>query len=420
MRITGFMPLLLGIALVHPIAASAQQQPRTRADSLELEIQRLKARMDSLEQAIQRLLAQGQDTATAGDELAALRARARVAAGPRDTTRRTPQPSVSRTRNLNRLNPEISMTGDVRLQSNPDMAAEDNVAVREFEFSIQSVLDPFASTKVFLTFEDGAIDLEEGYLYWTGLPGHLRVDLGRLRQQVGELNRFHLHALPETEYPLVYREYFGEEGLIGDGLRVFWLVPTSGVFGVQELTLEGTVGNNEVLFDGGNRASILGHLNNFFELSPAVFVQVGGTAVYGKNPDIDLETLLVGGDVRVSWRPPSQAQYRSFTLRAEGYFLDREFAGLGDARFGGFLGAEYQVSQRLFLGTRADYVEPIVGDRATWGIAPHLTWWQSEWAYLRAEWQHEQVPALGGGRDGQDRLSLQVVWAVGPHKHETY
>jgi len=49
-----------------------------------------------------------------------------------------------------------------------------------------------------------------------------------------------------------------------------------------------------------------------------------------------------------------------------------------------------------------------------------LTWWQSEWVYLRAEWQRSAVPVIAGGLDRSDRLILQAVWAIGPHKHEIF
>ena len=414
-------PLLL-LAVGMGAGAAAAETPQQRADSLEAELRRLRARMDSLEALVQRLLREGRDTAQAGDELARLRAAARAAAGAADTTgaaREVPQ-GGAQTRNLNRLNPEISVTGDVRFQTDPNAWYQDNVEVREFEFSFQSALDPYASTKIFLAFEEDAIHLEEAYVYWTGLPGHLRLDVGRLRQQVGELNRWHLHALPESEYPLVYSTYFGEEGVIGDGLRLYWLAPTGGALGVQELTLEGTLGGNEVLYEGGNRPSGLIHLNNFFALSPSTFLQLGGTAAFGGNPDLGLDTRLWGADVRFTWRPPEQAQYRSFTLRGEGYLLDKEFDGIGDASVGGFVNAVYQLGQRWFAGARYDHVEPVGGGDAVWALVPHLTWWQSEWAYIRAEWQHQRVPVPAAGSEAANRLLLQVVWAIGPHKHENY
>ena len=55
-----------------------------------------------------------------------------------------------------------------------------------------------------------------------------------------------------------------------------------------------------------------------------------------------------------------------------------------------------------------------------WQSVLRATWWQSPWVYLRAEWQHlsQQVPS--GGWDNSDRFVLQVVWSIGPHKHERY
>jgi hypothetical protein len=327
---------------------------------------------------------------------------------------------VERTRSQPQLNPEISATGDVRVRAIRPGPQQDNFDVREFEFGVQSPLDPYAHTKIFLTFEDGEFGLEEGYAYWTALPGHLRLDVGRFRQQIGELNRWHLHALPESDYPLVLREYLGEEGLVGDGLALYWLAPhTGGALGTHELWGQVTLANNETLFDAGARVALAGHFNNFWSLGTAAFAQIGASAVYGTNPDADLRTTVLGADARFTWRPPERALYRSFTLRAEGYAVTRRVAGAGETRFGGFAGAEYQLSQRLFAGVRVDYVEPLAGGDAVWAAVPHLTWWQSEWVYLRAEWQHQSVPDIAGRTTG-DTFLIQAVWAVGPHKHETY
>ena len=410
--------VLVPLALGAPRELSAQQP--SRSDSLEVVLRRLMARVDSLERVIRQLQHRGRDTTAAVDELAALRAAAQAAGGTPDSTPPAATARSEGARSLSSLNPEISVTGDARLQSNLDLPFEENFAIREFEFSFQSALDPYASTKVFLTYEEGRLDLEEGYLYWPDLPGHIRLDLGRLRQQVGELNRWHLHALPETEYPLAYQEYFGEEGLIGDGARLSMLLPIGGLVGVQEVTLEGTVGANTVLFDDGNRPAVLAHLNNFLALSPATFIQVGGTAVYGENPDLGLRTTVFGGDFRFTWRPPSQALYRSFTVRGEALHVRKQFDGIGAGSTGGYVGTEYQLDRRWFAGVRGDYVEPVGGGTAVWAIVPHLTWWQSEWAYIRAQWQHRELPVIGGGRTGDNQLQVQVVWSVGPHKHETY
>ena len=402
------------------------QQPPPR-DSLARDIARLWARIDSLERVVQQLAAQQlatpQDTAGQGaSELAALRAAAAEAAGPPpDTTAVANRQFVSQARSQPKLNPEVSATADVRVLAQGQGPQTDNVDVREFELALQSPLDPFSNTKIFITFGKDGVGVEEGYVYWTGLPGHVRLDVGRFRQQFGELNRWHAHELPWSEYPLAVREYLGEDGLAGDGLSAYWLVPAGGgAFGTHELSGQVTLANSDRLFDGGNRLSFLGHLNNFWSLSPATFVQIGGSALYGENPDSALKTTVFGVDFRLSWRPPREGNYTSFTLRAEGFATQHKVLGTGPTRYGGYVGAQYQLNQRLFAGARYDYVQLLQSGDAEWQIVPNLTWWQSEWVYLRAEWQHDSLPLLAGLRQVTDRFLIQAVWAIGPHKHETY
>jgi len=415
--------LAVTLGALVPHAAHAQQ---SRADSLETELRRLRARMDSLERVVARLLPAQRDTATAVDELAALRAAARAAAGTDTTPRRSADsaraPAADRATNLNRMNPEISATADVRLQIDPDVPTQDNVDVREFEFSFQAALDPYAKTKIFMSAGEEGVSVEEGYAYWTGLPGGLRLDLGRFRQQVGELNRWHPHALPESEYPLVLREYFGNEGLSGDGLGAYWTVPVGGgAAGTWEVWGQATLANNETLYAGGTRIAGLGHVNAFWQLSPAAFFQLGGTVLGGSNPDSNLTTTVFGADFRLSWRPPARALYQSLTLRGEGYLNRRTVGDVTNQYTGAYVSAQYQLSRRLFAGTRFDWVEPLeVPDRHTWALVPSLTWWQSEWVYLRLEWQHQRDALAGDATATRNRILLQTVWAIGPHKHENY
>ena len=412
-----FLTLIVGsLAGAGPARA---QTPEQRADSLARELARLRTRIDSLERVVRGLSRPARDTAVAVDELAALRAAA-AAAAPSDSAAEEVPRFVSRTRSLPQLNPEISATGDVRFTAVQPGPQENNVDVREFEFAFQAPLDPYSNTKLFLTWEDGRLDLEEGYAYWTGLPGHLRVDVGRFRQQVGELNRVHLHGLPESEYPLVLQEYFGEDGLVGDGLGLYWLAPaTAKALGTHELYGQVTLAKSETLFDEGTRLAVNGRFLNFWQLSSSTFFQIGASGIYGRNPDADLSTTVFGGDFRLSWRPPSRAQYRSFTLRGEGYRINRKVAGSSDPRHGGYLGAQYQLNRRLHVGGRFDWVEPLAGGPAVWAVVPGVTWWQSEWVYFHAEWQHQSMPDLLG-RLATNRLVLQTVWSIGPHKHEGY
>ncbi len=390
--------------LAAPAHGAAQQAKDPRVDSLMAEIRALRARLDSL----------ARPAGAAPDDLAALRARARAAAGVADTTAPdTATRAVGRERNLNQLNPEISVTGDLRAYAQTEGPQVNNFALQEVEVAFQAALDPYSHTKIFVALEEGTIDVEEAYFYYTGLPGRVRLDLGRFRQQAGELNRWHLHAVPEIDYPLALTTYTGEEGLAGTGVSLYW---AGAILGTQELWVQGVLGDNEILFDGGNRPAVLAHLNNFWNLSRSSYFQIGVTGLYGENPDTSLTTTFGGVDARFTWRPPERAKYREWTLRAELYAIDKERAGSGDGRYGFDVGTQYKLGARWVAGVRYDYVEAAEGSLAVVRqVIPSVTFWQSEWVRLHAEWRWRRQ---GGGDTSQ--FALQGVWSIGPHKHETY
>ncbi|HYT71406.1 MAG TPA: hypothetical protein VEK78_08485, partial [Gemmatimonadales bacterium] len=109
----------LACLLALPCLAPAQEPSQRQLDSLAAEVRALKTRLDSLRAALARAPAgrAAADTA-AGDELAQLRAAAAAAAGT-DTARIRPDTAaatrfIGRERSQAQLNPEISVTGDVR------------------------------------------------------------------------------------------------------------------------------------------------------------------------------------------------------------------------------------------------------------------------------------------------------------------
>ncbi|HEX4573802.1 MAG TPA: hypothetical protein VH158_01630 [Gemmatimonadales bacterium] len=400
-----------------PAAGRAQQPTQRQLDSLAVQVRALKAELESLRAAVAHA-ATGAPAARADTSLAALRAAAAAAAGT-DTARLkadTLQPTrfIGRERNQAQLNPEISATGDVRAYGQTPGVQRNNFDAREFELGFQSALDPYSNTKIFISLENGAVSVEEGYAYWTGLPGHLRFDIGKFRQQFGELNRWHLHALPETEYPLALRTYLGDDGLAGTGISLY---RAFGGLGTHELTAQVTRSASDVeLFGGSARPTYLVRLLNFWQLTSSTYLQIGGTGLYGTNPDSALRTKVGGLDFRLTWRPPAQALYRNWTLRGEVYGLRKEVSAAGQTHLGWYVGTTYKLDQRWILGARYDYVEQPVGGRIARQVIPSLTWWESEWVELRAQYTWAKLTGLSAA--GQ--LAIQAVWAIGPHKHETY
>jgi len=448
---TGRSLWLVGLLLSGAATASAQQP----TDSLRQAVSGLAARLDSLEQGncptgpaiavpagrdslsqslaqisarLERLIATrcraGAPPAladTAGDDLAALRAAAAAAAGqpaqaakPDSSARPERTEFVGRQRSLSALNPEISVTGDIRLVGRREHGLSGDP--HEFEVGFQSTLDPYSNAKVFLTFGPDEVGVEEGYIWYTGLPGRVRADLGQFRQQLGDLNRWHLHALPESEYPLVYQRYLGEEGLSGAGLSLYTALPVSVAHGTHEVWVQGTSAESDPLYATGRHVTLLGRLQNFWQLSRSTYGQVGFTALGGDHGDT-LQGRVLGADLRLTWRPPNTGTRKNLTFRAEGYRFRGEELGDVTTRYGMFADLVLQTSQRWIFGTRYDYVESPRGARVKeWQVSPTITWWQSEFVYLRLEGRHHHVD----GGENDNRLLFQAVFAMGPHKHETY
>ena len=449
-----FIPclVLLGLARFTPAGA---QEPVTARDSVAAALARITARLDTLEVgscptgpavttpagddsaavALRRLSARlerviaarcgtgaaaAPPPAEAVDELAALRAAAADAAQPGgvtvDTTAKEPV-FEGRQRDGSALNPEISATGDIRFVLRDESPQRDNFQFESVEIAVQSTLDPYSTAKVIIGIEQDAVGIEEGYLYYTGLPGRLRLDLGKFRQPLGDLNRWHVHALPESDYPLVYQRYLGEGGLAGIGLSVYTTLPFSLGHGTHELWIQGTTSDAEALYAGGTQPTLLGRLLNFWQLSKSTYMQIGLTGTGGNNADANLESRLAGADFRLTWRPPEAGTRKEFTLRAEGYLLHSNEAGFSTNRYGGFADLNYRASRRWILGVRGDWVEAPRGAYGTeWAVVPTLTWWQSEFVYLRLEGRHQDGSAVSS----TNQLRAQVVFAMGPHKHETY
>jgi hypothetical protein len=388
---------------------AAQQATQRQVDSLAAEVRALKTRLDSLARH-----APPPAPADTNEDLAALRAAAAAAAGI-DTSKPKPGtgPFIGRERNQAQLNPEIGATGDVRAYAQNGVQ-RDNFVPREFEVGFQSALDPYSHTKIFVSLENGSVSVEEGYAYWIGLPGHLRVDIGKFRQQFGELNRWHLHAVPETEYPLALTKYLGEDGLAGTGISLYRAI---GGLGTHELTAQVTrSSSDDELFGGSGRPTYLLHLLNFWQLSPSTYMQIGGTGLYGTNPDSSLRTAVGGLEFRLTWRPPARALYRDWTVRGELLALRKEYAGVGTTRVGGYVSTTYKLGQRWIVGARWDNVQDPASGLITQQVIPAVTLWESEWVFLRAQYTWSKL----SGADATGQFAFQTVWAIGPHKHETY
>jgi hypothetical protein len=439
--------------MVATAIGTAHAEAQSVTDSLGVEIVRLAALVDSLSREVARLQGAGQEV-DAEDALAQLRAAAQAAAAAGGGAQRGATPAdqefVGRQRSLQALNPEISVNADGFAQVNKDATGQDNFFMRAFEIAIVSNLDPFSRAKFFFVrgqeagtltpFETsgpeeekgGSFVAEEAFIEWVGLPGGFGLKFGRFFQQFGQLNRWHQHALPVQSRSLPHIAFLGQEALGGTGLSLHWLLPTGGGSGTYETTWEIARKENENLYGSAGGVSLLGNFNAFWNLSAATDLDVSVNWISGGYADgstsLDRDLFAVEG--AFSWRPPARARYSGLVLRggymalrgllpvdADGTGASGDEAGRGVAR-GAWTAGEVRLNQSWLAGARLDWAQnPLNTNESAWLVAPTLTWWQSEYVRLRLEYD---LLGRSASRFKEGRLLFQIVFAVGPHKHETY
>lgn len=374
-------------------------------------------------------------------------------------------------RALQSLNPEISFLGDVSY----DWAAgrtKDGFLLRSAELGFQAPLDPYTRFKAFLGAHSDPFRLEieepvtelpatrqaeeqdshshgsdlnlavgEAYVEWVALPTNMRLYVGKFRQQYGTLNRWHLHSLPSVDGPFALRNTFGGHGLVGLGVGLNWQLPRLWASS-NGLTLELVNADNAQAFAGSGwtEPSILLRHTGFFDLGPDAYFELGLNAARGANDAAGrTRTTVSGVDFNFLWEPVQRARYRNVELRGEWIHTSAEREQAAAIRADSFYAyLSVRLSRRWIVGLRYDDAElpfdrfeifapdtlealPFRTGLREWGLTPFLTCWQSEFVRLRLQYQHASRDFVAHwGGDDDDRLWLQLTFAAGPHKHESY
>jgi len=367
-------------------------------------------------------------------DLDALRKAAGDEAGP--TTLEAPPPAGG---SLNITNPEISAVIDaaaVFIPKAPYVTSDQRSGffIRELELSFVSWIDHLARFKGFVSFNAEGAEIEELTVFWPGLLGPINVTAGRFRQSLDPVNRWHAHALDQADLPLVHQRLLGDEGLAQTGLRFDTVFGTAPAL-THLVQVEITNSENEALFAGEmfSAPSFLGHLSNHLALGDDGYLELGGGALVGwKNRTGDAAEVapdsgatgvvaepsamraIYWGDFTAAYDPPGGRDRFAFFLRGALFYRDGDSAE--DSRMGGYAYVHAQLDRTSNVGVRGDWVAAGDGQPEIFALAPVLTFWQSEYLYLRLQYQL----GLPDGEDPTHAVVLQLNAGIGPHYHDRY
>lgn len=311
---------------------------------------------------------------------------------------------------------------------NPDMAAIGNfvgatgrngvdplpaLSLQEAELTFQAIVDPYARADFFVAASSEGVDLEEGFLTLTSLPGGFLAKVGKFKAQFGKVNTMHPHVLPWVDQPLVVKNLLGgEEGLNDSGVSISKLLLNPWFF--LEATGELYQGNSGPFQSHErNDVSWLGRLRAYRDITEGTNIDLGASFARGHNDvGADATTRLFGVDATVRYRPLRRAMYRRFLGRTE-LMWSRRGQEVGEvAAFGMYASGEYQFSRRWFAGVRYDRSDRAYDAslRDTAGSLL-LTYWPSEFSQVRGQLRRI---TYADGVTANEAL-FQFLFSIGAH-----
>jgi hypothetical protein len=283
----------------------------------------------------------------------------------------------------------------------------------ESEASFQAIVDPYARADFFISFAPEGVEVEEGFITFTTLPGGLLAKVGKMREQIGKVNTMHAHVLPWVDEPIVLGNLLGEpEGISDSGISVSKLILNPWFF--LEATGEvyqGTAGT----FQSHERSQVswVGRVRGYRDITESTNLDVGGSFAHGYNDaGPDFTTKLFTLDATVRYRPLQRAIYRRFIGRTELFWSNRDQDLSAVHSFGMYGSGEYQFARRWFAGGRYDWSERAADSSLRdKGASALLTYWPSEFSQIRGQYRHTRYAE---GVNANEFL-FQFLFSIGAH-----
>jgi hypothetical protein len=348
--------------------------------------------------------------------------------------------SVARAQTLS--NPDISVVGDVRFVGRSGETADStglqqlSFDFEELEFDFNAYLNPYMRADIFVGIHGTGpdIDVEEAVLtVLRGLPAALQFSVGQYLLDFGKINTQHAHQWSWMERPLMHQTMLGDEGLKALGARLTTLIPVGeSALGLSASAFSGSAFEGHAHEEGGEEEEeeiapeIMGsgRVSMFTQLSDTWSAEVGASYLGGNYDPVDpLSTSQAAFDWKLRWRPSS---YHAFSWVLEVMTSDREVEPDSLATsiptvdaWGMFTSAEVQWRKRWSGGGFFDQTQDAtIQDAETTAFGGFIDFWPVEdTARIGLVYRHETSDLYPYDNDS---VTLQFLWALGPHKVHTF
>jgi len=364
-----------------------------------------------------------------------------------------PQQVGSLQRIAQSLNPDISVIGTFAAayfsEDDPIVHAEvdpekTGINLQEVEVGFQASIDPYFRADTFFSVNRNEFEIEEVYATTLlSLPLNSQIRVGLMRSKFGRINTQHRHVQDFVTLPLAAAAFLGEH-LNPTGVEFNFLLPLPW-FSELSASVNSPDGLETTTFardeDANNigRLLYIARLSNFFELSDAFSLSLGGSFATGSNgTEPGNRSNLYGVDLFAKYRPLKNSNYQEFWVQSEFMYRQAETADGDLDDWGAYWQFIYRFAKRWNTGIRFDYVDtndapsPSEGEAALLSIAKSegeeeeetlglfgrelryaamLTFNPSEFSRIRLQYEFDD-PDFS---DSFHAIFLQFQYSIGAH-----
>ena len=440
------LTFVLGVA---PVVAHAQSEEEIRKKVLE-ELKPLIQK--EVQRQVQAALAAAENNAPASVETNRF-----TAAQVQQLTDKVDQVIEAQRKVLpSEFNPAIGVVGETVFSYRPNSSEKTgserpggfDIFQRSVELNATANVDPF--TKAYIVANasaetdsgEASFGIEEAAVQTTALPWNLGLTAGRFFGEFGRLSNIHDHELPFVNRPMVLDEYIGGESRT-DGVQLNWLLPVDHYISLTAGVGNGFGGEDPFQQNPGPRRSfrglsIWGRLSSAFDLSPNWGLETGLSGLVndktqsdGEDPTlIEKQRQLAGLDLKLTYRPLRDNQFRSFTFGAETLYSDNSYLANPDGienngdefnqdvgSLGLYSYVNYKWSRKWSAGFLYDWMQSAQDSSdETAAYSPFITYALSHGNQLRLQYTHTDHSDVSGLEDN-DAVYLQWAWIIGSHSH---
>jgi hypothetical protein len=278
---------------------------------------------------------------------------------------------------ISKIKPQIEIAGDfvANLSDDDDLSTEeDRFSLRSVDIAFSGEIDGVGHGYIDLAYHDDDVTIEEATLdLYDLLPFGTDVRLGKFRVSYGLLNTVHPHALPQVDYPAIYRAYFGDEGYIDEGVGIAGSFPS--LWGADfDYTLQVLNGNRHE-HDGEEHEEegldeeygglkeyddlvYAAKLNNTIIPSENMNIRWGLSALTGKfeNDSDSPRFYYQGADLTFKYSP-FEEKYKVIRWQTEIITSQIEEGSSWERTYGLYSFIDYKFAPKWLVGGRYDYLE---------------------------------------------------------------